>query len=519
MSDWTSGYVVDTPYTIGFYRELSPTWLELCLLVSGHSTLLDQKRARGEPIRYLEIAMGQGLSLNITAATHHGEFWGNDFNPNHALFAQNYAEASKTNARISHDSIHELLNLKDLPNFDVITLHGVWSWITPQDQQDVIKIIYDKLNTGGVVYVSYNTNPGWANSAPLRHLIDIHTRRNEGNARNSVAKFKAGIEFAKNMAEAGAAYFHQSPHAVERLKSLLQQNENYLPHEYSNANWHLLDFEQAHEQFSQAKLSFVTSAGLSDLYDSLGLTPAARQLLANAPNTILRETIHDYLHNTMFRKDIWVKGSTPLTPRQRAEKLRQQSYALLVPPDKAPKSMRFQGGEVGFQPEIYDPVLASLASDNYAPKTPDQILKSLPSRSIDHVNEALLILCGVGAVHPARSASEIKESAEAARNLNRYILAQSSDINGINFMASPVIGSAIMIGRFEQMLLLAESQGAKTPTDWAKQAWAWLKQGNEKLVKDGKELTTDEENLAVLTEMAEEFAKQRLPILRALQVV
>ena len=277
MPNWSSGYVVDTPYTFGHYHELSPSWLELCLLVGGWETVLDQKRARNEPIRYLEIAIGHGLSLNINAATNTGEFMGNDFNPDHAFWAQKYANASKANIRICSDSIHELSEMKDLPHFDVIALHGVWSWISPQDMQDIIKIIYHKLNVGGVVYVSYNTNPGMASSAPLRHLIDIHARINEGSTNNSVARVKAGIEFAKSIADAGAAYFQQSPQVVERLNAMMKKNASYLPHEYANANWHLLHFEQVYEQFSQAKLRYATSAKLSEMYDAMSLTPKAQR--------------------------------------------------------------------------------------------------------------------------------------------------------------------------------------------------------------------------------------------------
>ena len=211
MTDWSLGYPTEIPYTIGYYREISPSWLELCLTVSGRSTLIDQKRQSGEPLRYLEIACGQGLSVNINAATHHGEFWGNDFIPEHAFFGQSLAKASGANIRITPDSINELMQLKDLPNFDVITFHGVWSWIKKETTDEILKIIYDKLNPGGVVYASYNSNPGWATAAPIRHLIDIHVRLNEGDSRNPIAKFRAGAELAKELAESGATFFSQSP--------------------------------------------------------------------------------------------------------------------------------------------------------------------------------------------------------------------------------------------------------------------------------------------------------------------
>ncbi|MCX8506249.1 MAG: class I SAM-dependent methyltransferase [Alphaproteobacteria bacterium] len=519
MTDWSLGYPVEIPYTIGYYREISPSWLELCLTVSGRSTLIDQKRQSGEPLRYLEIACGQGLSVNINAATHQGEFWGNDFIPEHAFFGQNLANASRANIRISPDSINELMQLKDLPNFDVITFHGVWSWIKKETMQEIIQILYDKLNAGGVVYASYNSNPGWSNSAPIRHLIDIHVRLNESNARNKIDKFRAGVELAKDLAESGAAYFVQSPQAVERLKLLFKQDVNYLVHEYSTGEWNLLNFEEAHTDFSKAKLSFAISASLASIYDSMVLSPKAKEILAKTQNVVVRETIHDYLHNTMFRKDIWVKGAVQVNLRQRNELLMAKPYALVLHPDNVPKTMQYQGAEITFHADIYRPIIEFLASNDFAPKTGNDVLKALPSHTPEQVLEALLILCATGSAHPARNPAEIAASRETSHNLNRYILAHSLNTNSINFIASPVIGSGVPIGRFQQMFLLASTQGAKTAADMAKKAWQWLNDRNERLVKDDRALDTEAENIAELTLQAEDFVKTRLPILQSLQVI
>jgi len=38
----------------------------------------------------------------------------------------------------------------------------------------IVDFIRQKLKVGGVLYISYNTLPGWAAFAPMRHLMTEH---------------------------------------------------------------------------------------------------------------------------------------------------------------------------------------------------------------------------------------------------------------------------------------------------------------------------------------------------------
>ncbi len=92
----------------------------------------------------------------------------------------------------------------------------------------------------------------------------------------------------------------------------------------------------------------------------------------------------------------------------------------------------------------------------------------------------------------------------------------SSDITAL---ASPVTGGGTPVVWFEQLFALAVTQGKKQPAEWAQAVWQILQFQGKKLVKEGKTLETDEQNLAELTEKAEGFAEKLLPVLRALWVV
>ncbi len=86
MSDWSAGYVSELGYTYGYYAELNPSRVDLCLLQKG---LQPPKISHA-----LELGFGQGVSVNIHAAASDVVWSGTDFNPSQANFARQLAEQS-----------------------------------------------------------------------------------------------------------------------------------------------------------------------------------------------------------------------------------------------------------------------------------------------------------------------------------------------------------------------------------------------------------------------------------------
>lgn len=163
MSDWTAGYVTDIGYTYGYYSELNPLHMKIALLNAG----LDAQHVGVA----CEIGFGQGLSINIHAAASGTDWWGTDFNPAQASFARQLAKASGNNAKIFDEAFADFCSRSDLPEFDTIGLHGIWSWISDANRRILVDFVRRKLRAGGVVYVSYNTLPGWAAFSPVRELM------------------------------------------------------------------------------------------------------------------------------------------------------------------------------------------------------------------------------------------------------------------------------------------------------------------------------------------------------------
>ncbi len=516
--DWGEGYVTEVEYGFTYFAELSPSLLRLECLSVG----LDP--AASKQLRYLELGFGQGVAINIHAAAIPGEFWGTDFNPSHACFARALADASGSGAMILNDSFAELAERSDLPEFDIIALHGIWSWISDENRRIIVDIIRRKLRVGGLVYISYNCFPGWGAAAPLRHLIKLYGDLAGSVGTGTVGRLEAAMKFAQQVNDAGALYFRNTPGAVGMLKAFAADNRerdpqaprSLLAHEYFTGDWHLTTFSDMARELAGAKLTFAASGTVLNHIDAINLHDDGQRLLAEIKHPILRETVRDYMVNERFRRDIFVKGPRRLIGPDRLEMLRTQMFVLIKHPDDIPMKATGALGEVNLPEAVYRPLVEVLAEENYAPKTLAQLTghAKLKSLQFTQIFRALLVLVGTGRALPAQEVSA--ESRQRCAALNRYLCERARSDGDIDCLASPVTGCGIPIGRAEQLFLLAAQCGKEIISEKVAYVWELLSAQGHSLVKEGKTLQTPDENLAELTQGATKFAEKRLPLLKTL---
>jgi len=514
--DWTHGYVQSVDYTHHYCRELSPALLDFACLSRGIATSLTDR-----PLKYLELGFGQGLSLNVHAAATQGEFWGTDFIPAHVLNARELAASWQSDARLCEDSFEDFANREDLPEFDVIAMHGVWSWISPQNRAVVLDIVRKRLAPGGVFYLSYNALPGCAAELPVRNLLKLHTEQVSPPLLGVPEKLDAALAFMRALAEGGSRLFHDHGESRALLERVSGQNRKYLAHEYLGSHWQPMGFAEVAELASEAKLEFATSATLSDHLDGVGFPDRAKKLLDEAKHPILRETVRDYLVNQRFRRDIFVKGARRLSPEAKSERFGRVRFVLRAPPEKllgAKIPMPF--GEAELKPETYGALSAALAEQNFAPKSLDFLrqhpgCKQLRPGQFVH---ALRLLVSTGHAHLAQSEAAIAATAPRCAALNAHLLERSLHSDDGTILASPVTGSGVTVPHDQQLFLHARALGQSTPAQWAAYAWSRYAALGVRLTQAGKVLESAQENLAHLTQSAKMFAEQELGLLQNLGV-
>ncbi|MGB3493250.1 MAG: class I SAM-dependent methyltransferase [Elainellaceae cyanobacterium] len=506
MQDWTHGYVSDVSYDYSFFPELSPTSMAF--------NLLDGRcfPPRLDKFTYCELGCGQGFTTNILAATNpQGEFWGMDFNPTHTAEAQRLADAAHLqNIHFSDHSFAEFLEA-DTPPFDFITLHGVYSWIGDENRRNIVDLLRQKLKVGGVVYISYNTLPGWSALMPLRQLM-LQSSSKTGDS--TVQRVESGMAFAKQLQAIKARYFVENPTVKADLDAMESDSRNYLAHEYFNQNWQPLYHSEVAQQLADAKLTFAVSGDIDDQFYNFKLTDDQLKVLADIPDITRRETIRDFLFNTRFRRDLFVKGPVKLTALEQVEQLSQVYFALIVDPEDMEYEVDLVGRTIKLDQAIYQPIIDTLAEQ---PTTLRKLMGHANLKQLDFATilQALKILISTYHVTPALSAEEEEHRRESVMGLNRAILKRARFGADTQILASPLTASGIDITRSEQLFLLAYLRNA----DPVPFVWNILQVQGEKLIKDDQVLESVEANQAELNAQAQAFKEQRLPLFQRLGLV
>lgn len=512
MSDWTSGYVADIDYTYGYFKELNPQRMRLALLNAGI-----------EPPQHLtacELGFGQGLSAAIHAAASDIEWYGNDFLPSQARFAQSLAEASESNAQFFDDSFEEFLTREDLPQFDFICLHGVWTWVSETNRQRILAFIRKNLKVGGVVYLSYNTQIGWAQIMPLRRLLVQHTQRMGAPGDGTAQRIRQSLKFADKLMQTHPLHAQTNNQVAPKLQELLGQDPHYLAHEYYNRDWQPMDFADMAEQMANIKLEYASSATYLDLIEAINLTQEQQQFLADISDLALRENTRDFCVDKKFRKDYWMRGARDLNPLQVMEGLRAERVVMTK--SRGAISLVLEGamGVADLAADVYNPILDYLA--DYQPHSLGDIEQAMSKHSkigLQEIVQAMFIFTHRGEIQTAQTNQVIQKVQSKTQALNAHLIDMARGQDSVRYLASPVTGGGVDVSRIQQLMILAIQKNAKTAEELAQFVWDIYSSQGETVSQYGRRLTTAEDNLAELKQQADDFLQRDLPKFQGLKLV
>ncbi|MBV6320440.1 class I SAM-dependent methyltransferase [Duganella violaceipulchra] len=513
--DWTAGYASDVEYTAGFYQEQSPHMLNFVNVLNGFAPVdLDG------PYNYFELGFGRGLTVNLLAAANpSGRFYAADFNPGHVAGARALSKSAELdNLTLLENSFAELAQnaVADLPQFDFITLHGIYTWVTAENRRHIVDFIARYLKPGGIVYISYNALPGWTGSLPMQRLMVEY-----GDAFPNRSDIQVGdaATFMQQMAEAGARYFQFNPTSQARFDSLKTHNRNYLVHEYMHKHWQPMYHADVARDLAAAKLDFAGSAELPFIYTQLYLSAEQKALINRLPDPAMRETLRDYFLNTSFRKDVFVRGARPLGSLRRHEWLRKTGVALMVPRDKASAEMKLAIGVVNSAPEVFDPICDALA---LRPHTLGELaaLPQLQGRAFEDLVQTVVMLSASSqaVLYPAPDAVA---TPDAGHRMNRAIAAQTTYGDEYHALCSPLLGNGVATAYVPRLTysLLQHHKGEVDVAMLAREGWRIMAAQGRTLTKQGVSIESAEENEQELRLAIEAIVRDTLPRWRQLKML
>ena len=210
-----TGYITDLDYIPGFYPHMSPTAIRYAASLNRVIP-----PATIDNFRYLELGCGLGNSLTtLAAANPQGDFVGIDINPSHIEKVDEIISAGGlNNAKAIHSDFTSLP--KDIGTFEFISLHGVFSWVSPEVREQILSIAEKYLAQGGLLLVSYNAMPGWAHLQPIRGILRQYAELRQGD---TTQRIRDALTYLVFIRDKKAKYFEDNPQAAAYVDSLLKQ--------------------------------------------------------------------------------------------------------------------------------------------------------------------------------------------------------------------------------------------------------------------------------------------------------
>jgi SAM-dependent methyltransferase len=463
-NDWGGGYVTDIAYLPGYYRHQSPLHLNLACLLGGAAPIVI---GPGTRLSYLELGCGQGFgALTLAACNPAWQVTGIDFNPAHIAAARELRdEAGITNAEFIEADLaaSDDATWSTLPPADVVTLHGVWSWVDDAVRAGITRLLGDKLRPGGIAYVSYNALPAWQGALGMQRLLREAAIRTQGGSARQVA---AGWDLMRALADAEAPHLQDGGLVASLLEASTQMPVAYLAHEYLNANWRPCFHADVVAALASAKLDWVGSADLLEHFTPLMLGEAARQVAARFDDRLMRELILDMFLGRCLRQDVFVRGARRLTNPERDAALAEVMLALSCEAAQFAWELEVPAGQANFERSFFGPIVAALAE---APQRVSDLL-ALPGLS-RRGNPAEIVGMLVGSRQAVPVLAPASEPGPSVRGLNRAAarrFVRADNLQTAMALAASGTGTAIPCPMLDVFIAdRLQDDGQPDPAAWA----------------------------------------------------
>lgn len=518
-SIWKEGYVQLVEYEGYYIDSTNPLKINYLLLQNFYKPMPLEEN---DEINHCELAIGQGVTLNIHAACFPNiEYYGNDFNHAQIVRAQEDSKASGVDAHIYEASFQQFdEDFKDLPKFDYIYAHGIYTWVSRKNRDHIINFVKDHLKPHGVLLISYNTLAGWAYIQPIKAILMSKFLTTDSKL-SPLDRFTESVRFVREL-QKGLSY--QTNQLVDSILGGFKKHDiNYLVAEYMAKEWHLYNFSDLIEDINDKSISFI---GDSRLPFALGNLTSEEQdeILANIKDKVLYENTRDFFLNTRFRSDFFQRNPKRISAQERDALLKNQRFVLQNVYELVEGRIKFAIAGVRFQfpPSCELGQIWKLLNEEKKIWTFKEILDRVPC-SMKTMNSALNMLLCADLIALAVSEKTLEKSVEHCRGLNIHTLRKRLVINDNKLiLADPVTASAIRMAYLNALVTLEHMENKINIFD-KKQITGFLferfKKRITKINLNGRRINTLEQLETELSNWADRFNDYQLPILKLHRII
>ncbi len=215
---------------------------------------------------------------------------------------------------------------RDFGAFDFIICHGVYSWVPRSVQDRILEIARDHLSHHGIMYVSYNTYPGWHMRGVVREMMRYHAA-SFPTAKEKLGQSRSLLKYLIDSATSSNETYRQI--LKDEAEHLSGHSDEYIYHEHLEETNEPLYFHQFIDRVSTTGLRYLGDAEYRRMMVSQ-FDDATAAILRGA-SLLRQEQYIDFLTARTFRRSLLCRDPTPIDRSVTAGRLKGLSISLAEP--------------------------------------------------------------------------------------------------------------------------------------------------------------------------------------------
>lgn len=234
-----------------------------------------------------------------------------------------------TNIELRQGNILDLNN--ELGVFDYIIAHGVYSWVPEPVREQLLKLSRLLLRPGGLVYISFNTLPGWHMRGTLRDFL-LYACRTEKSDREKLKKAVeelGRLDRALDGLEALSAKYLR-----EEIRIAQSADPSYLLYEHlADENTPFLFTDFLNDTRCHG-LRYLCDTELATLFPATYGEAVERELESIGDDMALEQWL-DFVSNRNMRRSLLCRDDEPATEALSLDAFSEFAFSTnLIPPEK-----------------------------------------------------------------------------------------------------------------------------------------------------------------------------------------
>ena len=282
--------------------------------LESYARLLGLSPAPASNARILEIGSSYGANLISQALFYpQATFTGIEIAPTQVSVGKTYIDQlGITNLDLLEGDVNE--SHDHLGTYDYIIAHGFYSWVDEETKDNFLCLCKEHLAENGILYMSYNTYPGWHKMDSVRALLEFANK--DIDTLNHREKVRHGKTVASKLGALMLEYDtvkNQQASFLQSLRQTLQKQDCYVGHDHLEPVNTPVYFHQCMDHMAEHGFTYLCDCDLNLSFPTVYDETLRTQLQVLAPHDPLaREQYIDFMLNTAFRKSLFThKGATP----------------------------------------------------------------------------------------------------------------------------------------------------------------------------------------------------------------